>query len=239
MQKKFIIIFALFLLLPIYVKAETIKCKYDYQPSSTFDAEIIVFFDNEENNYGDIFYTINKNDLYYQVKINLENSDFVNKNANELSCPIVYINHKVENNVNKINILRVDGTEPPGTLTVVPQTLNDSFDTPCADFANTIKIGGLLLLLIKIFLPLIIIIKSSLRLFSVIAKGDSSDMRKKMENLGISLIAAILIFFTPTIVNSIFGIVTNIRGIDDMNGDIEICKACLFEPLSNKCTAKK
>ena len=37
------------------------------------------------------------------------------------------------------------------------------------------------------------------------------------------------------IVNIIFGFVTDIKGESNQNPDIDICRACLFEPLSGKC----
>ena len=115
----------------------------------------------------------------------------------------------------------------------------DYFDTNCADFADTLKIGGVIIFFIKILLPLVIIVRSSIDLLSVVTSGNSSEFGKKIKKLGTSLIAAILIFFVPTIVNVIFDVVTNIRGVDSSMSDIEICQACLFEPFSGKCISTK
>ena len=109
------------------------------------------------------------------------------------------------------------------------------FDANCADFSNTLRIGGIIILIIKILLPLIIIVKSSIDAFSVTISGDPSELSKKVKKFLISIISAILIFFVPTIVNTIFGIVTNIRNVDESTSDIVICRACLFDPLSDNC----
>ena len=111
----------------------------------------------------------------------------------------------------------------------------DLFDTNCADFSDTIKIFGIILFILKILLPLIVIVKTIIELMSVVTKGEVDELKKKTNKFLVSIGAAILIFFVPTIVNTIFGLVSDVRGVDAITSDMEICMSCLFDPLSNKC----
>ena len=111
----------------------------------------------------------------------------------------------------------------------------DEFDTNCKDMVPTLKIAGKILLIAKIVLPLIIIVKASFDMLSTVTKGDSGEIKKKATKTGISIIGAIMIFFIPTLMNVIFDIVGNASGKDTGSSDSEICKACIFEPYSNKC----
>lgn len=110
----------------------------------------------------------------------------------------------------------------------------DDFSHNCADLAKTIRLAGYLVLLVKILIPLIIIVKSSLNLISVITSGKSEELNKKLTSLAYSLAAAILIFFVPTIVNTIFGFVNKYNS--NYTDDAKICSACVFEPLGDLCT---
>lgn len=114
----------------------------------------------------------------------------------------------------------------------------DLFDSNCADFSDTIRIFGILLLIIKILLPLIIIVKTSFDLISVITKGEPDELKKKTNKFLVSIGCAILIFFIPTIVSSVFDFVSRVRGTSASTEDMQICISCLFDPLSDKCPKK-
>lgn len=111
----------------------------------------------------------------------------------------------------------------------------DDFSTNCADFAKTIRIGGYLLLIVKIVLPLIIMVKASVSMFSTVTAGNSNEIKKKLTKLMYSLIAAALIFFTPIVVNTLMKVATDAKGIDYKTSDSEICRICIFEPNNEIC----
>ena len=112
---------------------------------------------------------------------------------------------------------------------------DDEMDTNCQDFAPTLKVVGVFIIIAKIALPLIIIIKASMNFFSIVVKGDSSELKKQAQKLGTSLIAAVVIFFVPTIVNTIFGFIDSYN--ENKTTDSEICRACLFDPYDSSCTS--
>ncbi len=111
----------------------------------------------------------------------------------------------------------------------------DDFDKNCHDFAGTIRIGGILLFIVKIMLPVVIIIKATMSFVSVVTSGKPDDLKKKANKLMISLIAAIIIFFLPTIVNTLFGFIA--RYNDNITEDSKVCSACIFEPFSSECSS--
>ena len=180
----------------------------------------------------------------YKYSGNLNLSDFVTgSNTSNKVCPPIIL-QKYGENIFIYKYVDYTGMKTyNGTLiyqsnvknTTTHTTTQDLFETNCADFASTIKIGGVILLLVKVMLPLIIIVKTSFSLWSVISKGTPDELKAKVNKMIISLIAAILIFFTPTIVDSTMDIITSIRGVSAKSSDMEICKACIFEPFSDKC----
>lgn len=111
---------------------------------------------------------------------------------------------------------------------------DDDMNTNCQDFAPTLKVVGVFIIIAKIALPLIIIAKSSMNFFSIVVKGDSGELKKQAQKLGTSLIAAVIIFLVPTIVNTIFGFIDSYNG--NKTSDSEICRACLFDPYDPSCT---
>lgn len=109
---------------------------------------------------------------------------------------------------------------------------SDDFTTNCADFAPTIRFGGYILFIAKILLPIIILVKSSLNIISIVTKGTPDELSKQAKKFGVSCLASIIIFFTPTLVNTIFSIVSGFN----MTDDSKICSSCIFDPFSETCT---
>jgi hypothetical protein len=127
---------------------------------------------------------------------------------------------------NNVNLLTMDYE--------VDYTGTDDLSTNCEDFAKTIRTGGVLLVIAKVMIPLIIIVKATLNLVSVVTKGDPGELKKQAQKVGTAIIAGIVIFFIPTIINTIFGFVD--RYNNGKTADSEICRVCIFEPFSDDCT---
>lgn len=115
----------------------------------------------------------------------------------------------------------------------VVDTETDYFDHNCQDAAKVIRMVGYLILAIKILIPMIIIVKSSMNLLSTVTKGSQDQLKKDMQKLGISLVAGIAIFFVPTILDAVFNLVNGYG--DNKSSDFEICEECIFHPLDNTC----
>ena len=101
------------------------------------------------------------------------------------------------------------------------------FDKNCTDIAPALRIGNLVIRLIRMVVPLIIIILGIIGTLSPILAGSPTALGKHIIKLAIQVVIAVLIFFTPSIVNSFVSVMTK-----DSNSDIDVCRACLFE---NNC----
>lgn len=127
-----------------------------------------------------------------------------------------------------------------GTVSIMDYDLStdydrvDNFDTNCQDFAHTLRIGGYLIVLVKVLIPIIIIVKASLNLLHAVTGGKSEELKKWAKQLGYSFIAGALIFFVPTIVNVAFGFISAYN--TNITEDSKICTACIFDPFSEACT---
>ncbi|HBA37394.1 MAG TPA: hypothetical protein DCY94_01595 [Firmicutes bacterium] len=115
-----------------------------------------------------------------------------------------------------------------------PEKPRDTFDHNCADFAKTLQMGGYFIFIIKILVPLFIIVKASMNVISLVMSGKSDDFKKLAMSIAYSCIAAIVIFFIPTLINTIFGFVDRFNA--EKTNDSEVCVACVFDPFSETCT---
>lgn len=116
----------------------------------------------------------------------------------------------------------------------IEKRVDDDFTTNCADFAKGLRIGGYLIYAVKILLPIIIIVKSSIDMLALVTSGSSSELNKQGKKMAWSLIAAIFIFFIPSLLDTIFGFIDSYN--DNKTDDSEICAACIFDPFSDDCT---
>lgn len=118
-------------------------------------------------------------------------------------------------------------------IDVTDYNRDDSFETNCEDLAKTLSIGGKLIFFAKIFLPLIIIVKATLDLSKIVISGSNSEIPKQAKKLGITLVAGILIFYIPTLINAMFSFIS---GFDDKRTeDSKICSACIFDVYGDLC----
>ena len=63
----------------------------------------------------------------------------------------------------------------------------------------------------KVLLPLIIIVMTSFDVFKVIMAGEANTLKSQLGKFGNRLLAAVIVFFIPTVINVVFGFVdTNV-----------------------------
>lgn len=96
------------------------------------------------------------------------------------------------------------------------------------------EIGGYLLYIAKILIPILLIIFGFVDMFKAVV-GDSEALKKQIPMFIKQCIAAIVVFLIPTIVEFAF---TLIPDGDKSLEKYEACKVCLFEPGSSSCKAK-
>lgn len=87
----------------------------------------------------------------------------------------------------------------------------------------------------KILIPIILIIFGSIDVGKAVIASKDDEIKKSMKTLVMRIVAGIIIFFVPTIINLI---VELINGGDLYNGDFATCTHCLLEPTdSSVCTS--
>lgn len=106
----------------------------------------------------------------------------------------------------------------------------EELDQNCKDFSATLKFLGKLLRIAKVMLPLLIMIKAIYNAFTIVMSGKVSDLSDYFKKMLMSFVAAILVFVIPNVIDIIMGI-----AIRDTNSDVEICRACIFDPDGSEC----
>lgn len=93
------------------------------------------------------------------------------------------------------------------------------------------KIAGTFLKILKIVVPILIIILGSVDFGKAVISDDQKAISKSAQSLGKRLIAGIIIFFIPTIINVVFNV---IDGFDDVKSDFTKCTNCLLSDCNEK-----
>jgi len=109
-------------------------------------------------------------------------------------------------------------------ITVLADPIGPGF---CNDVRGTMRFLGMILLVGKMLVPFIIIFVGSLDLYKVMTSGTQDDIKKQYVNLGKRVLAGLLIFFLPTILNLTVLLISN-WGI--IQSEFTICANCLLNP---------
>jgi len=102
----------------------------------------------------------------------------------------------------------------------------------------TLKIVGYLIYIVKIVIPIVLIIYGMIDVGKIII-GKPDELSKSLVTFAKRCIAAILIFFVPGLIYSLFSMLT-----DDFKtgatGDYKTCFDCLFYPTDDSaCSVQK
>lgn len=108
-------------------------------------------------------------------------------------------------------------------------TLRNGF---CAASADIWQVVGWILLVFKIVIPVILIIMGMIDLGKAVVAGKDDEIKKYTKSLAIRGVSAVLIFFIPTIIGLIMGLVGNFSS-SGAEADYNVCKKCITNP--NKC----
>lgn len=97
---------------------------------------------------------------------------------------------------------------------------------------QVMHIIGLIIFFAKITVPLILVIMGTLDFYQSIKDPDSKGMKDQLLKFVKRILAAIIIFFIPTIVNFIFSLVDNAMNYTNNFSD---CSDCVFKPFNDTC----
>ena len=95
----------------------------------------------------------------------------------------------------------------------------------CKQTANVWALLGWAVMVIKIVIPLILIVLGMVDLGKAVVSSDEKAINKQVGILLRRFIAAVVIFFVPTIISAIFNAL-NIMG-DDTKNDYNVCVQCV------------
>lgn len=101
----------------------------------------------------------------------------------------------------------------------------------CEDTANIWQLLGHVVTVIKIIIPLMLIILGMVDLGKAVVSSDEKAISKSVGSLIKRFIAAIIVFFVPTIVSALFSAISLVNLND---GDAQICVQCLTNPGGSK-----
>lgn len=104
-------------------------------------------------------------------------------------------------------------------------------DNFCTDTANIWRTVGYFLLVFKIVIPIILIILGMVDLGKAVISSDDKAISKAAKSLLMRAIAAVCIFFVPTIVSFIIQLVDT--SVEEKN---KVCAKCISSPGGDICT---
>lgn len=102
----------------------------------------------------------------------------------------------------------------------------------CKNTANVWQIVGYVLLVFKIVIPILLIIFGMMDLGRAVVASKDDEIKKATKSLAFRAAAGVIIFFIPTLVGMILGLVSNFSesGAKD---DFDTCRACITKPSDN------
>ncbi len=115
-----------------------------------------------------------------------------------------------------------------GTSDVAPESITHYCDDK--ELLKAFKFIGRILSVVKIIIPLVIIILGAIDFFRAVIASKDDEIKKSMKTVLFRVLAGVIIFFLPTIINLVFLL------IDDWNHyrtDYSVCSTCITNP--GKC----
>lgn len=103
----------------------------------------------------------------------------------------------------------------------------------CANSANVWQTVGYILLVFKIVIPILLIIFGMIDLGKAVIASKDDEIKKATNSLLKRAISAVVIFFIPTIIGVVMGIVGNFATVKE---DFDICRICISSPTNSDCS---
>lgn len=104
----------------------------------------------------------------------------------------------------------------------------------CSKGAPIMQFVGYVMLGFKIIIPLLLLVLGSFELGKAIVSQKDDEIKGATTKLVKKLVAGIIIFFIPTLIGLVFGLVSGFSDDADVQREYEICKDCITSPI-NKC----
>ena len=105
----------------------------------------------------------------------------------------------------------------------------------CASTANVWQIVGMALIVFKIIIPILLIVWGMLDLGKAVIAAKDDEIKKATKSLAMRAISAVVIFFIPTIVNAVLGMISNFSA-SGAQEDWNVCRKCITNPNDTECS---
>ncbi|MCI8394725.1 MAG: hypothetical protein HFH86_04535 [Bacilli bacterium] len=99
--------------------------------------------------------------------------------------------------------------------------------------ARTLKFLGILLFIVKVFVPFIIIVLGSIDFGKAMLSGKSDDVPKQVSVLVKRFLIGVVIFMMPSLIEFLFGV---LDGYSETMARYHNCRVCILDP--DECTIK-
>ena len=103
----------------------------------------------------------------------------------------------------------------------------------CNETAEIWQFVGYVFFIFKIAIPILLIIFGMIDLGKAVVSNDDKEIKNATTKLAKRAVAAVVIFFIPTLVGFIFSIVAGFNG--DVKKTYEKCKNCVVNPIGSEC----
>ncbi len=114
------------------------------------------------------------------------------------------------------------------------QVTPGTYEGFCSNTANIWQVVGIVLLVFKIIIPILLIIWGMLDLGKAVIASKDDEIKKATKSLAFRAISAVVIFFIPTIVNVVMGMISNFSE-SGAQEDWEVCRTCISNPNDPTC----
>ena len=133
---------------------------------------------------------------------------------------------------------KLDKTEANKTVENLNKNKNNSSKTStttdldfCKSTASVWQIVGWVFMIVKIVLPILLIIFGVMDFSKAVMASKDDEIKKAANSLGIRAIAAVAVFFVPTLVGIVMGLIVDFAN-SGAKADYDICKTCILSPSS-------
>ena len=104
----------------------------------------------------------------------------------------------------------------------------------CINSANVWQIVGYAFFIFKIIIPILLIVWGMLDLGRAVVAAKDDEIKKATKSLAMRAIAAVAIFFVPTIVGIVLGLISSFN-TEDVREDWNVCRTCITSPGESEC----
>lgn len=102
----------------------------------------------------------------------------------------------------------------------------------CYDTSAIFQFIGFIVLVLKVIIPIVLIVIGMIALGKAVVADDDKEIKTAVTSILKKFIAAVLIFFIPSIISALFSVV---NGINDVQADYNTCVKCITSPRGSTC----